>query len=259
MINSDYVITTAAPEHAAAIRQVYASAQINPSRFLKVAELASQSPVPADLGSSLGGFISAHDERDMAMTLAHGVIIICLQQNNVVAYNRYLTDPETVYQEFCAELKADHSKRVVSPDNISDWSGAISKKPGITLKQVCWTDKQTALLAFNAALAGLQGSAAGKLAWNVDTAVHPGSRKQGIPEAIQAYCKKGPLSDCQFRCFRIFEICKINDREICIENTRSKNTFVKTATRQFAYTEEEIVLSDDITLLVRWNYWLTPT
>lgn len=62
-----------------------------------------------------------------------------------------------------------------------------------------------------------------------------------------------------FRCGRIFEICKINDREVCIENTRSKSAFIGASHKQFAYTEEEIVINSAITLLVRWNYWLRQT
>ena len=246
-------------EHAEAIRQIYRLVQIDPVHLLALSELSDDQPIPVNLIRALGGFISPPDERDMELTLANGLVLICVEDGEVVGYNRYITLAETVFEELCADLNIDQSLRQFNCKSFADWSGHKEKQVGKSLKHVHWIDREQALLTFNAALAGLENSQDGRLAWCVDAAVHPESRNSGIPDAFvdRATSELNPLFG--FRCFRIFEICKINDREICIENTRSKSAFTNSSTKQFAYTEEEIVLNSDLTLLVRWHFWLKQT
>ena len=257
--NPKQSIIIAGREHAEAIRQIYRLVQINPAHLLELAELSNGQPIPANLISILGGFISPPDERDMELTLENGMVLICIEDGEVVGYNRYITQAETVYQELCTEFNVDPSLREFSCSSFADWSGDKEKQVGKTLKQVHWIDREQALLAFNAALVGLKNSQGGRLAWSVDAAVHPESRSRGVPNALIDRANNELNAVFGFRCFRIFEIRKINDREICIENNRSKSAFINSSTKQFAYTEEEVVINSAVTLLVRWNYWLKQT
>lgn len=192
----------------------------------------------------------------MQLTLESGLVFICVEGGDVVGYNRYITYAETVFQELCAEFNIEQSQRDFSCNSFSDWSGHKERQPGKSLKQVHWTDTEPALLVFNAALAGLENKPSGRLAWSVDAAVHPQFRHRGIPKALLVHGNSELLPTFNFRCFRIFEIRKINGKEICLENMRSKNAFINSSSKQFAYTEEEVVINNDITLQVRWNYWL---
>lgn len=56
--------------------------------------------------------------------------------------------------------------------------------------------------------------------------------------------------------YRIFEISKINDRDIVLENELSKKTFINAPAKHFAYIEEKIRINTDINITVRWNHWL---
>lgn len=249
----------ASREHAEAIRQIYRLVQIDPVHLLALSELSDDQPIPVDLIRALGGFISPPDERDMELTLANGLVLICVEDGEVVGYNRYITLAETVFEELCAELNIDQSLRKFNCKSFTDWSGHKEKQVGKSLKHVHWIDTEQALLAFNAALAGLENRPSGRLSWSVDTAIQPESRNRGISTALVNRMKSESIPMFGHRCFRIFEICKINDREVCIENTRSKNAYINSSTQQFAYTEEEIVLNSDLTLLVRWHFWLKQT
>jgi len=255
-LNPNQSIRIANREHAAAIRAIYRLVQISPGQFFALAELPDDQSAPAKLIKSLGGFICPPDERDMRLTLENGLVLIFIQDGKVVAYNRYITQADIVHQELCTEFNIDHSQREFSRDSFTHWSGNKERQAGKTLKRVHWTDREQALLACNAAIAGLEHKHSGKLAWAVDSAVHPEYRNLGISTAFIDRLNSELKPEFRFRCFRIFEICKINDKEISLENFRSKNAFISSSSRQFAYTEEEIVINSAITLLVRWNYWL---
>lgn len=259
IIKSNRSITIASHEHVEAIRQIYRLVQISPAHFLELAELSSDQPIPAKLSKSLGGFISPPDERDMQLTLENGLVFVCVEGGEVVAFNRYITQADKVYQELCKEFNIDQSQREFSHNSFTDWSGHQLRQAGKSLTQVHWIDREQALLAFNAALAALENKPSGRLAWSVDAAVHPGKRSGGIPKAFMDRANSELNARFGFRCFRIFEILKINDKKISIENTRSKSAFINAFCKQFAYTEEEVVINNDITLLVRWNYWLKQT
>ncbi len=261
ILNPKQSIIIAGREHAEAIRQIYRLVQIDPAHLLELAELSNGQPVPANLIRILGGFISPPDERDMELTLENGMVLICIEDGEVVGYNRYITQAETVYQELCTEFNVDPSLREFSCSSFADWSGDKEKQAGKTLKKVHWIDRELASLTFNAALAGLENRPVGRqrLAWSVDTAVHPESRNRGIANAIVDRVNSELNPEFGFRCSRIFEIRKINDREVCIENTCSKNTFINSSFQQFAYTEEEVMVNSGVTLLVRWNHWLKQT
>jgi len=239
-----------------AITEIYRLVQIDPGLFIKVTERPADQPAPLHLIKSLGGFISPPDERDMQLSLHNGLILVFVKNHEVLAYNRIITQADKVHQEICAEFQIDQSVRKFSPDSFTNWSGSQKKQTGKNLRHVHWIDKEQALLAFNAAIAGLENKPSGRLAWAVDSAVHPNSRNQGIANLLIDRVNAQLKPEFQFRAFRIFEICKINDTDITIENIRSKSVFINPSSTHFAYTEGNVFLSNQVTLRVRWNYWL---
>lgn len=254
--NLNRSIRIAEQKHAGAIRQIYRLVQINPAQLLELAELPGGQPVPPKLNRTLSGFICPPDERDMELSLKCGLVLVYIKDGEVVAYNRYITQADKVHQELCAEFNIDQSQREFSHDSFTDWSGNKERQAGKTLKQIHWIDREQALFAFSAATTGLNNEHSGRLAWAVDSAVHPEYRNLGISNAFMNRLNSELTPEFRFRCFRIFEICKINEKEVSIENFRSKSAFINSSSKQFAYTEEEIVINNAITLLVRWNYWL---
>lgn len=254
--DSNPSVRIASERHAPAITQIYRLVQLDPEIFLQIARIPGNQSTPLDLIKALGGFISPPDERDMEMTLRHGLALVFVQNDEVVAYNRILTQADKVYQELCTELQIEQSIREFSLDSFTDWSGNKIKPTGNILKHVHWTNRDQALLACNAAIAGLEHKRTGRLAWAIDSAIHPGGRNLGISKVLVNGINNKLRPEYQCRIFRVFEILKINDKEITIENTLSKNAFVNASTQQFAFTEELVVINSNITLHVRWNYWL---
>jgi hypothetical protein len=121
ILNPKQCITIATREQAEAIRQIYRLVQITPEHLLQLAELSSEQPVPAKLIKNLGGFISPPDERDMELTLENGLVFICIEAGEVVAYNRYITQADMVHQELCKEFNIDQSQREFSHSSFTDW------------------------------------------------------------------------------------------------------------------------------------------
>lgn len=249
-------VRIASERHAPAITRIYRLVQLDPELFLQIARLAGNQTTPSNLIEALGGFISPPDERDMEVTLRHGLALIFVQNDEVVAYNRVITQADKVHRELCTDFQIEHSMREFSLDCFTDWSGNKIKPTGNMLRHVHWINRDQAMLACNAAIAGLEHKRSGRLSWSVDAAIHPGSRNLGISRLLVNGMNSQLRPEFQYRVFRVFEICKINDKEIAIENTRSKNAFVNSSTQQFAFTEEEVLINSDITLQVRWNYWL---
>ena len=249
-------IGIAGEEHLQAIVEIYQLVQIDPALFYEIAELRDDRPDPLRTIKSLGGFICPPDEHDMELTVNHGLILVCVQNGDVVAYNRIVTQADKVHQEFCTELQLDQSLREIGKDQFTDWAGSKELHTGKVLKCIHWIDRDQALLAFDAAIAGLEGKHSGKLAWSIDTAVHPGSRKQGFSSSLINHLNKTLRPEYQYRIFKIFEILKINNTDIVFSNKRSEKTIVEDTSRRFAYTEEDIKINSTLMLRVRWNYWL---
>lgn len=249
-------IEVATEEHIEAITEIYRFAQIKPDVFIDIADLRSGQSAPLRSILKSGGFINPPDRRDMGITLEHGLILLCIQNGEVAGYNRIITGASEVYQEFCSELLTDQTPAEFEHHHFTDWSGSIQRKPGKVLKRVHWVDRERARMALNAAAAGLQKKRSGKLAWAVDAAVHPAYRRQGVSKALIKHLNSSLKPEFQFRVFRIFEILEINGTIINFSNVRSEKTFIDPTSRQFAFTEEELVLNDSLTLRVRWNFWL---
>lgn len=191
------------------------------------------------------------------MALQNGLVLLFVQDGEVVGYNRYATHPDTVYETLCSAFQIDSSTDYSSRDSFVDWAGRIRLKDYRTLRRVQWIDKDQALIAFNAARAGLEDMGTGKLAWAIDAAVHPNSQRSGIAKTLSSSMRHTlRKSDFSHVAYRMFELCKINKVNIGIDNGRSKKVFVDPTSSHFAYTEEDIEIGDDIGITVRWNQWL---
>jgi hypothetical protein len=254
VINSCIEVATKA--HIEAITEIYRLAQIKPEVFIDIADLRPGQSAPLRSILKLGGFINPPDRRDMEMTLEHGLVLVCIQNGEVAGYNRIITGASEVYGEFCRELLTDQAPAEFEHHHFTDWSGNMQTKPGKFLQRVHWVDRDQALLALNAAVAGLLKKPSGKLAWAVDAAVHPAYRRRGVSKALIKRLNSSLKPEFQFRVFRIFEILEINGTDIKFSNVRSEKTFIDPTSRQFACTEETLVLNDSLTLRVRWNFWL---
>jgi hypothetical protein len=248
-------VRLATKEDSSAITHIYRLVQIEPGQFLELTRLDCDRAALLEHVKSIGGFISPPDERDMEMTLNHGLVLVYVQDQEVLGYYRFLTRPDKVFEALCEEFQIDQSIRKFSPDSFLDWSGSKRKLTGVNLRTIRWVDRERAAFVFNTACESLVSNT-GHLAWTVDVAVHPESRSAGVSRALVKRMHQEFKPVIRFNIFRIFEICKINDMEFNIENKRSTHTFVNSASCQFAYTEEEIALNSDVSLLVRWNYWL---
>lgn len=249
-------VRLATKEDASAITHIYRLVQIQPGRFLELTGMQCSHAILLEQVKSIGGFISPPDERDMEITLNHGLVLVYVHDQEVQGYYRFVTRPDKVFETLCEEFQIDQSIRHFNKDSFDNWSGNTEKMKGKTLKTIHWVNRQQAAFAFNTALDGLGGKNTGRLALTVDVAVHPEKRSEGISRALVKRMHREFKPKIGFNIFRIFEVCKINDMEFNIENRRSTRTFVNSASYQFAYTEEEIVLNSDVKLLVRWNYWL---
>lgn len=250
-------VVVATAEHIEAISGIYRSVLINPQILL---DLASPSPGRSAVArhsiKSHGGFLSPPDKMDMQMALRHGLVMVCLQDGEVVGFNRYATDPETVRQALFSEFQLDPSKDYSDSTSFQNWSGSRKRNDYKTLTSVRWMDRQQALIALQATQAGLQNKPAGRLAWAIDAAVHPDHQHSGIGKAM-SYCMRRairPAVACLV--FRMFEISKVNDVDLIVNNDPSKRTFVDSSSRLFACTEENIRIGDDINITVRWNHWI---
>jgi hypothetical protein len=255
-LDINHYVRVATKQHMREITQIYRLVQIKPELFLEIANFSDDQAIPLQLIKTLGGFISPPDEQDMKLTLHNGLILVFVRDEKVVGYNRVITQADKVHHIFCAELQIDKSLREFSHGSFSNWSGNRTKQPGKILTNIQWIDRQQASLALKASIAGIENKPSGRLALSVDAAVHPANRKLGISRALINRLNDELKPEFQFRVFRIFEILAINDTAISIENTRSKKTFIDSSARQFAYTEEEVVINRSVTVRVRWNYWL---
>lgn len=253
----EHLIRAATAQDAHAITQIYKLVQIDPGLFLELAESPGDKAAPLKLISTLGGFISPPDESDMALTLQNGRVLVFERDEKVRAYFRIITDAEKVHQELCSVFQIDPDIRVFGQDSFTDWSGRKENQAGKVLRKVHWINQEQAVIAFNAAVAGLENRNSGKLSWGVDLAVHPQSRNLGIPRALINRMNSELRPGFQYRVFRIFEILQINGIDVAIENVRSKSTFVASSATPLACTEEELVLNSNIRLRVRWNFWVS--
>ena len=250
-------IVVATAQHAAAISRIYRSVMIDPQIFL---DLASPSTPRSDAAlqfvKSNGGFLSPPDDADMQMAFQHGFCMVFLQDGEVLGFNRYITHSEMALQVFIAEFQLDASKDYSDGDSFTDWSGSKKLKDHKTLRRVHWIDRQQALIALQAAQAGLQNRATGRLAWTIDSAVSPDHQHLGIGKTLSNRMRSVLKPVTGYLAYRMFEIIKINNKEIVIDNDLSKKTFMNAPSKLFAYTEEDIQINTGIQITVRWNHWL---
>jgi hypothetical protein len=253
----DIDIVDAREKHAGDILGIYQRNQIKAEVF---SDLASNSVRLSTLARKFlknnGGFLCPPDEEEMAMTLQHGLGLVVLKDGKVVGFNRSVTNPLAVQRLFCAEYQLDDSNVYVNKPDLTTWSGSKQLNTYKVLKRVYWTDKQQAVVALKAVRAGLEHRSDGKLVWALDAGVLPEYRRLGICRMLSDQMKQTLALEFSFRAYKIFEIRKINGADCVIDNERSKSAFVNSDSRHFAYTEEDIMINDDICVTVRWNHWL---
>ena len=254
---TDSQVVIATSEHARAIAGIYRSVLIDPQIFL---DLASNSPRRSSAARQFidehGGFLSRPDEADMQRCLQHGLVMVYLQHGKVQGFNRYVTDPELVQQSFTEEFQLNPAKEYADSAELVDWAGNKKLNNYKNRTRVHWTDREEALVALKAMQAGLQDEPNGRLAWAVDSAVHPQSQHLGIGKTLIKSMRRTVQPSISFLAYRMFEIRKINKVEIAASNTPSEKTFVDSTSGLFAWTQEEIRISKDVRLTVRWNHWL---
>jgi len=254
-IGQKVVVATA--EHVEAISGIYRSVLIDPQILL---DLVSPSPQRAAAArqsiKTHGGFLSPPAKMDMQTALRHGLIMVSLQDGEVVGFNRYATEPETVRQALFSEFQLDPSKGYSDKSSFQDWSGSRKLNDYKTLTSIRWIDRQQALVVMQAAQAGLQNKPEGRLAWAIDAAVHPGHRHSGIAKNLSHGMSREVRPAVTCLAYRMFEILKINEIDIVINNDPSKRAFVDASSKLFACTEENIKISGNIKITVRWNHWI---
>ena len=254
--DSLFVIETADERHVQSISNIYQLVKIKPERLHRIVDSLGRKPVPSQRIKPLTGFISPPDEKDMELALHNGLTLICVLNNEVIGYNRVVTQADKVHQQLCAEFRINPALREFGYGQFSNWSGDEEKHAGKVLKRLRWIDKKQASIAFQAAIAGLENRESGRLGWSMDAAVLPESQNLGVSKALMQQMNNELSPKFKYRVFRIFEICTINDTEIIIANVPSQNTFINSSSKQFAWTEEEITIDPTLTLRVRWNHWL---
>lgn len=245
--------------HAPAINEIYRTAMI-PRRI--IADLADRSErrlAATQYIKTHGGFISPPEEFDMELSLNHGFIIIAVGDGAVVGFNRIVTDAHKVRDCVCKEFRADPLNIPTKPGDFKNWSGSQRLNDRKTLKRINWVDKEQAAIVFNAAETGVRKGGVGLLAWAVDSAVHPSFQRSGVAGAMSSAISNTQDHVIPYRAFRMFELLKVNGQDVHEENLPSKNTFITQTSKLFAFTEEEIKLSADTMLLVRWNQWIKCT
>jgi ribosomal protein S18 acetylase RimI-like enzyme len=254
---TDHRVIIASADHARDIAGIYRSVLIESQVFLDLAGNSSRRSAAARrFIDEYGGFLSQPDEVDMQRCLQHGLIMVCLQHGKMLGFNRYVTDPDLVLQAFTEEFELDTGRVHTDPAALVDWSGNRKLNDYKTRTHVQWTDRENALVALRAMQAGLDNASSGRLAWAVDSAVHPQCRHLGIGKILSQSMRRAVQPYIGFLAYRMFEIRKINDVEIAAANTPSERTFVDSSSRVFAWTQEEIRISDNVLLTVRWNHWL---
>ena len=249
------VIATA--EHARSIADIYRSVLIEAQvLFDLVSFSAKRSSAARQEIENHGGFLSPPSDADMEMCLQHGLVMVCLLDGNVVGFNRYVTDPVTVRQALFSEFQLDTSEDYSVQDGFSDWLGAENLSDYKVLTRIHWIDREQAAIAVRAAQAGIQNKATGRLAWAIDSAVHPQNQHLGIGKALSNCMRLAVRPAVSCLAYRMFEIRKINNNVVGIHNDPSKKAFVGSNSKLFAYTEEEIDLGSGLKITARWNHWL---
>jgi len=250
-------IVLATTQHAEAISRIYRSVMIDPQVFLDLVSSSSQRSVAAtQYLHTHGGFLSPPDDADMQMALQCGFCMVYLQDSEVLGFNRYITHPEMVQQALIAEFHLDASKDYSDRNSLTHWSGSKKLSEHKTLRCIHWLDRQQAQIVLHAVQAGLQNRATGRLAWAIDSAVSPDHQHLGIGKTLSNSMRSALKPEIGFVAYRIFEIVKINNTKIFIENDLSKKTFINAPSKLFAYTEEDIQINTGVQITVRWNHWL---
>lgn len=257
LLRPNQSVVEATADHARAISEIYRLVQIEPQVLLDLASSRAQRIATArQYISTHGGFLCPPDDADMHRTMNHGLVKVFLQDGEVVGYNRYVTDPVMVRQVMFAEFQLDPTKDYPEHDQLQNWSGRKKLKHNKTLRRIEWLDKKQALIALNAAQAGLRKLSTGKLAWAVDAAVHPDNQHAGIAKILSNSMRRNLTPGVAYLACRMFKITSINNVDVDVHNDPSKRVFMESTSTPFAYTEEEIHLENGIHITVRWNHWL---
>jgi len=250
-------IIVATAEHARSIAGIYHSVLIDPQVLLDLAGFsAKRSSAARQKIASHGGFLSPPSDADMEICLQHGLVMVYLMDGDVVGFNRYVTDSVTVQQALFSEFQLDVAEDYSGQDGFLDWSGAEKLAENKVLTRIHWIDREQAAIAVRAAQAGIQNRATGRLAWAIDSAVHPQNQHFGIGKTLSNTMRLEVRPAVSCLAYRMFEIRKINNDDVEIHNDPSKKTFVGSNSKLFAYTEEEIDLGNGLNITARWNHWL---
>jgi len=250
-------IVVATAEHVEAISGIYRSVVIDPQILLDLVSPSSHRAAAAHQSiKTHGGFLSPPAEMDMQTALQHGLMMVSLQDDVVVGFNRYATDSEIVRQALFSEFQLDPFRDYPDSSSFQDWSGSRELSDDKTLTSIRWVDRQLALIAMQAVQAGLQNMPEGRLAWGIDAAVHPGHRHSGIARNLRYRMGREVRPAVTCLAYRVFEIRKVNNIDVAVDNDASKRAFVDTSSKLFAYTEEDIKIRSDIHVSVRWNQWI---
>jgi len=250
-------VVVATAEHAEAISGIYRSVLIDPQVLLNLVSPSSRRAAEARQSiKTHGGFLSPPAKLDMQIALQHGLMMVSLHDGEVVGFNRYATEADTVRQALFSEFQLDPSKDYSDSCSFQDWSGSQKRNDYKILTSVRWIDRQQALIAMQAAQAGVQNKPEGRLAWAIDAAVHPDHQHSGIARELSHSMRRVVRPSVACLAYRMFEISKINSIGVVVDNDPSKRAFVNASSKLFACTEEEIKIRGDIIITVLWNHWI---
>lgn len=203
-----------------------------------------------------GGLVSPPDEKEMSLAQLHGATLLCLRGQRVIGFNRQVFDASQVGACFCSEFKLDPEQYFEHPEDLPNWEAADVADNAKSLRCVQWADRDAAHFAWRAATGYAGKQSAEGLVWALDTAVHPDFQRLGIGGTMRQRLREHHPPGVLNVAFRVFELRGVNGKPLSINNNPSTAAFTGSDTRLYAWTEEEIRITDGISLSVRWNQWL---
>jgi hypothetical protein len=244
-------------EHHVGIEEVYRSAMISPTLYTG---LISDDPNTRNAAlhqiNTSGGFISPPDQNEMPLAQQYGKTAICLSGDQVVGFNRVVFEPVKVKAFFCKEFLLDSGQNFENAADLPDWQGNRELAPRKFLKRVYWVDREAAHSAWQATSPSSDIRFSSTLVWAIDGAVHPKFHRRGIASTLKNRIKERYPAGTSCVAFRIFELRAVNNVAITVQNNPSLGLYTDQDTSLYAWTEEDIIVAEGITLTVRWNQWL---
>lgn len=254
-MTQSFRVGCAARHQAAELEHIYRSVMIDRRTLNDLTAEGPRQQRARDQIKSFGGFINPPDPEDMQQSLHHGLVFICIQEDQVLGFNRIIIDPAVVMRRFKSEFHRGLSVTNEKPQ-FKNWSGHHVLNKKITLRKVHWVDTQLAETAWNAVQGAVNGAPSARLAWALDAAVLPQGRGGGLSKAMVDVMRDKIGASYPYRAFRIFEILEANGIRVAQENVPSNRVFTNQLTRQFAYLDTDIIIDQHLTLGVRWHQWV---